>query len=715
MPDIDEHLQQFLLALEKGEPLESVLEGMPEETEELKSLVRLAAAVRALPHPEPILEAAKGRQQLTSAASMASRPAGQIYGRPQARDGRKPQPRAWGRFGWTAAAAVAATLGLFLCATLATLAGLLWFSTPDGARAATLMDVAGRVEAAPANATSAGAWRPLADGGQVKAGMQIRTGRASSATLVFYDGSRTVLGADTRLAIATLDGKRGRVLQVSLSQLAGRTAHSVVPLRDQGFFLVQTPSGTASVHGTRFEVRVDAQGQARFAVASGLVQVSNAGSQVALASGQATIASPGKAPGAPEFAFSLQGPLDIDQGNAWNVAGIPFQLESQSMAGGSLRPGDAVRVEGRVRSDGAWVADVIEPSIEPTASSPLESSFTGVLQAVQGDRIQVGGLSVRLGQGAKIGQDLAQGSAVRVAFTFQKDAGITATQVTPLDEPPPVPTPDPDAKPSLSFEPDELEIAGCPDANQQPEFVFTGHLANTAEEAKDYAADVVLGYTGLRGMEYVEQVEIDPVSWERIDAGQSVEFSVRVALKPEWTALRFGNEVKLRVFVANEINRPEHHKTRLTLTIALNCGKTPSPSSTTTLTPTTTATPTATITPTATATPTVTLTPTATITPTATVTPTVTLTPTAGITDCTGANPHPEGMRLAERYNVPYEEIMGWFCQRFGFGEIDLAYGLSQQTGVPVVEIFDMRKSGMGWGEIKKQLTQGTPKPKKKP
>jgi hypothetical protein len=69
-------------------------------------------------------------------------------------------------------------------------------------------------------------------------------------------------------------------------------------------------------------------------------------------------------------------------------------------------------------------------------------------------------------------------------------------------------------------------------------------------------------------------------------------------------------------------------------------------------------------------------------------------------------------MTLAERYGVSYEEIMGWFCQRFGFGEIDLAYGLSRQTGVPVADIFDMRKSGLGWGEIKKQLSGDTPKPK---
>jgi hypothetical protein len=50
------------------------------------------------------------------------------------------------------------------------------------------------------------------------------------------------------------------------------------------------------------------------------------------------------------------------------------------------------------------------------------------------------------------------------------------------------------------------------------------------------------------------------------------------------------------------------------------------------------------------------------------------------------------------------DEIVGWFCQGFGFGEIDLAYSLARNANVPVSTVFDLRKSGLGWGEIKKQL-----------
>jgi hypothetical protein len=71
---------------------------------------------------------------------------------------------------------------------------------------------------------------------------------------------------------------------------------------------------------------------------------------------------------------------------------------------------------------------------------------------------------------------------------------------------------------------------------------------------------------------------------------------------------------------------------------------------------------------------------------------------------CTSGAPHPKGERLAERHDVPYEEIMGWFCAGYGFGEANRAYSLSLKAGMPVEEVFAMREDGLGWGKIKKQL-----------
>ncbi len=47
---------------------------------------------------------------------------------------------------------------------------------------------------------------------------------------------------------------------------------------------------------------------------------------------------------------------------------------------------------------------------------------------------------------------------------------------------------------------------------------------------------------------------------------------------------------------------------------------------------------------------------------------------------------------------------MGWFCQGYGFGEIDQAYALSLASGDTPADIFAMRASGMGWGQIKQLL-----------
>lgn len=79
---------------------------------------------------------------------------------------------------------------------------------------------------------------------------------------------------------------------------------------------------------------------------------------------------------------------------------------------------------------------------------------------------------------------------------------------------------------------------------------------------------------------------------------------------------------------------------------------------------------------------------------------------------CASEEEHPAGLRIAERYGASYEEIIGWFCENFGFGEISLAYGISEQAGVDVSELFEEKSAGMGWGEIK-QAHEASGKPEK--
>lgn len=99
-------------------------------------------------------------------------------------------------------------------------------------------------------------------------------------------------------------------------------------------------------------------------------------------------------------------------------------------------------------------------------------------------------------------------------------------------------------------------------------------------------------------------------------------------------------------------------------------------------------------------------------TPVPTETPAPTEEPTAEPTDppnedspiCTVDRDHPVLMELAIRFNVPYEELVGYFCNdNLGVGEIAKALITVEQSGgtVDLATLFSMRfDDGMGWGEI---------------
>jgi hypothetical protein len=66
---------------------------------------------------------------------------------------------------------------------------------------------------------------------------------------------------------------------------------------------------------------------------------------------------------------------------------------------------------------------------------------------------------------------------------------------------------------------------------------------------------------------------------------------------------------------------------------------------------------------------------------------------------------HPVGATLAERYEVDYEQVMGWFCEdRLGMGEIGLALETAKKADLTVEEIVSRRLDGEGWGEIWRDL-----------
>jgi hypothetical protein len=204
---------------------------------------------------------------------------------------------------------------------------------------------------------------------------------------------------------------------------------------------------------------------------------------------------------------------------------------------------------------------------------------------------------------AQVASGLVPGRLVRVTFGGLAGAPLAVRVAALEDDPPPATptaTPDPAAHPSLAFEPNELEQAGC-----APAFRFTGLLRNTGGEPDDVAANVTLAYAVTRGAEYVQSVSLSPAAWPAIGSGEAVPFDVAVSLNADWAAAPDGTEVKLQVFVEGETNRPGHHPGQLTVTLVALCA-TASPTASATSTPSPTATATGTQTATATRTPTAT-------------------------------------------------------------------------------------------------------------
>lgn len=78
--------------------------------------------------------------------------------------------------------------------------------------------------------------------------------------------------------------------------------------------------------------------------------------------------------------------------------------------------------------------------------------------------------------------------------------------------------------------------------------------------------------------------------------------------------------------------------------------------------------------------------------------------PSGGI-NCTGANPHPVGQRIADTYGVTYEQVMTWFCDGYGFGEITHALETAKvATDYTADDLLASKGQGKGWGEIWQEL-----------
>jgi hypothetical protein len=631
MDNKDDFLQQQLQALENGDDLEQVAAGLSEEDQDLAQLIRLASAIRSLPHPEP--ERAAVPEWLPAHQSPSTR----LVTPPSQKTTQKGDnimQRIFNQLTGTGRRSLTAP-AVLVGAALVLLVAIFVIGLSGGAPAAVAQNVSGRVEVAAAGETLD--WKPLRSGERVETGAHLRTSPGSSAELVYTDGSRTTLQSDTQVVLTSLNGRRGQPVNVVLYQEMGTSRHQVVPFAEgAGLYMVQTPNGVVNVHGTIFSVFVDREGRSRYLVDKGLVSVTSEESQVFLYSGQVTRSS-GDALEFPAYSFSIHGTLEKMNGSIWTVAGVPITLVEETIVEENPQTGDYVFVDGRVLDSSEWVADRIGFQREENP----EQWFTGIVEKINGEEWIISSWQLRVDDDTAVDAGVVEGSSVRVKFEVLDGGEWHAVQILNLEEPHPelpVDTLEP-VDPAITPDPVAGPIGADPEDESQANTVYcTGAEPHPTGSRLAQRYNVTYDEIMVWFCQGFGFGEID-LAYE-LSARSEIDVSAFFDRK-----LKGEGWGEIKNSIDGQYINPEDQE---------EAGEEAGQESTGEF--------------------------------------------------CVGAQPHPTAIRLSERFPATYQEIMGYFCDGFGFGEIELAYELSEITGAEVDAYFDRKQSGESWGEIKQEV-----------
>jgi LysM repeat protein len=176
-------------------------------------------------------------------------------------------------------------------------------SRVPAARQAQVIAVSRRVEEKPVTSE----WRPTREGNLLREKEGLRTGRASSSTLAFDDGSRLDLGEDSlvflREATTTVSGLKKQSLEILDGQADLKSRETRNKRRSDIRVLVGEtvlrPIAGASGHGSA-RARRESEGGAQVMVFGGSSQVEAQGVTVPVPEGMGTRVPKGAAPARPE-------------------------------------------------------------------------------------------------------------------------------------------------------------------------------------------------------------------------------------------------------------------------------------------------------------------------------------------------------------------------------------------------------------------------------
>jgi hypothetical protein len=480
--------------------------------------------------------------------------------------------------------------------------GFLWLNT-GRAKSATLEYITGKIQVTASR--SSDKLRTLTGDMRVREGQQIRVGGASSARLVFNDGSRVMLDSSVRLRLEELSGSQPKNMKVVLIQDAGTTRHTVISLSgEDSKYQVVTPYGTISVRGGSFSVSVDEGDYARFSVDSGRATVQQNGTELTVTAGQAVVVHNGVLDRDVAYQFILAGPLPENYQANWSVNGVSFLVTQNTHQTGDLQVGAYVLVEGRI-VNGQRIAD----RIQVLPGGEALSYITGIFEERGKQTWNIGGSVLTVNDSTIISGVPKEKEALLVVFKVMPEGNWTAKSIIALGET--VETP--------WF---VATAVYTPTPTSTPTFTPTATSTSTPANTQAVAQVIVPTPTGTASPTATPYIF---VSRPPRPAATSTPYSS--GGQPPVAAPTFGPSYTP---TKTSTRTPTPTMTRTptsTVTGTLTSTLTPSATSTRTPTPTATRTPTITPSPTFTRTPTITPTRTPTFTPTITPTPTMTFTP----------------------------------------------------------------------------------------
>jgi hypothetical protein len=293
---------------------------------------------------------------------------------------------------------------------------------PETSQSALLVNLIGLVEVRDEN----GDWSAVQENAPLNVHQHVRTGKLSSVTVRFFDGSQTRLGPEAELSVDKLDAQVDGPRIISLTQVSGESDHQVaVSSHPDSRYEVDSPSGYGIARQARFSVFASPAGFVRFAVDEGEVEVTSFNATKLVMAGQLTVCAIGQVPSGPFFRMTGEGRVDV-VGPSWRIAGSVFQTNDRTFTTGNPQVGDWVGFDALVLLDGTRIVNRIY-QLEQGQKNRFE--LRGKVDAIRPADWQISGRSVMVDESTLLDAGIQPGDSVTIIGFIRPNAGLLASRI----------------------------------------------------------------------------------------------------------------------------------------------------------------------------------------------------------------------------------------------------------------------------------------------